>query len=416
MVVFLYAQRVNTRTPTFGRALGRTTITAHDSTCRVLPDGRQAETWTTDRSLRDPLLHHQAAAFHPSLMLVGGGRTKGSRPRMSERRPRLERMFVPRAAGQTPRGVGHMVFTDGVTRSHYNQIMRADNLSPRSMACLCGHQRNILGISMKKTVAEPCLRRPTDRATSLPVGAPRPRQGTTTDRLRSASGNPLPLRTGTAHYSHVMVDTVAVARQLIRIVAADPGLPLYVRREAGSLESMVSAKPDLVLDNLEALRKRVIPDLALLPPAGDYARCISVDVFWDHHIKPERRELFASDARVYRRYLESVTDPAHAISSDLRDSRVIVPAAHSWLVPFDQIAVLDGTMTKSHLQIDEEPPYIVMAFPVSKMQACGVEIRPPRGVDAIPSRLVRWSRQGVPNERIDQDIPTAALGHLEWRP
>lgn len=61
-------------------------------------------------------------------------------------------------------------------------------------------------------------------------------------------------------------------------------------------------------------------------------------------------------------------------------------------------------------------PYIVMTLAVRKMQASGVEIRVPRGVDAIPSRLVRWSREGVPNERIDQDIPTAALGRLEWRP
>lgn len=157
-----------------------------------------------------------------------------------------------------------------MTRDHYNQVMRADNRSPRLIACLCGHQPNIRGISAKYTVAEPCLRRPSDRTTGLPVCVGRPWRTASTDRLRSASGNPLPLRRGTAHYSHVMVDTVAVARQLIRIVAADPGLPRYVRREAGSLESLVSAKPDLVLDNLEALRKRVIPDLALLPPTGDY--------------------------------------------------------------------------------------------------------------------------------------------------
>lgn len=57
-----------------------------------------------------------------------------------------------------------------------------------------------------------------------------------------------------------------------------------------------------------------------------------------------------------------------------------------------------------------------MTFPAGKMQASGVEIRAPRGVDAIPNRLVWWSSEGVPNERIDQDIPTAALGRLEWRP
>lgn len=119
---------------------------------------------------------------------------------------------------------------------------------------------------------------------------------------------------------------------------------------------MVSSKPDLVLDNLEALRELVIPDLALVRPTVDYARCVSVDVFWDYHMNPGRREFFTNDARVYRRYLEASTDPVHVIRRDLRDSEILVPAAHSWLVPSDQIAGLDGTTTKSHLQIDDDPP------------------------------------------------------------
>ena len=31
-------------------------------------------------------------------------------------------------------------------------------------------------------------------------------------------------------------------------------------------------------------------------------------------------------------------------------------------------------------------------------------------------RFVRWSPGGVPGERIDKDIPLAALGGMEWRP
>ena len=66
------------------------------------------------------------------------------------------------------------------------------------------------------------------------------------------------MRTAAGHYPPIMVNAGAVARQLIQIVAADPGLPRYLRREASSLESLVSSKPGLVLDNLEALRERVI--------------------------------------------------------------------------------------------------------------------------------------------------------------
>ena len=316
---------------------------------------------------------------------------------------------------------------DRMIRDHCNQVMRAQNPWTRPITCLRGDRYNVLWSAVTRTIAEIRLHRPPVRtsrrkcpnhtmSTGLPECAERSRQATPADRLRSPLGNPLPVRTAAGHYAPIVVNTAVLARQLIQIVATDPGLPRYLRREASSLESLVSSKPDLVLDNLEALRQRAIPDLPLVAATGDYARCVSVDVFWDYHMNPGRREFFANDARVYRRHLESVADPVHVIRRDLRDDEVLVPAAHSWLVPSDQIAALDGVQTKSHLQIDDDPPYIVMTFPVMKMQAFGVEIRAPRGVDAIPNRLVRWSLGGVPNERIDQDIPTSALGSLEWKP
>ena len=316
---------------------------------------------------------------------------------------------------------------DRMIRDHCNHVMRVENLWIHPITYLRGDRWNVLVSAATRTIAEFRPHRPPVRtnrrecsnhrmSAGLHMCAEQSRRATRADRLRSPWGNPLPKRTATSHYSHIMDSAVAVARQLIRIVATDPGLPRYLRREASSLEPLVSSKPELVVDNLEALRQRVIPDLALVHPTADYARCVSVDVFWDYHMNPGRREFFANDARVYRRHLESAADPVQVIRRDLSDDEVLVPAAHSWLVPSDQIAALDGAQTKSHLQVDDDPPYIVMTFPVAKMQAYGVEIRVPRGVDAIPSRLVQWSRGGVPNERIDQDIPTSALGGLEWRP
>lgn len=35
---------------------------------------------------------------------------------------------------------------------------------------------------------------------------------------------------------------------------------------------------------------------------------------------------------------------------------------------------------------------------------------------SVPARHVQWSPGGVPDERIDLDIPHAALGGIEWRP
>ena len=50
------------------------------------------------------------------------------------------------------------------------------------------------------------------------------------------------------------------------------------------------------------------------------------------------------------------------------------------------------------------------------MRAAGVEVREPRGLDVVPGRFLQWVAGDVAGERIDEDIPVAALGGLEWRP
>lgn len=195
----------------------------------------------------------------------------------------------------------------------------------------------------------------------------------------------------------------------------DPGLPGLVRREADLLKPLVATKPVLVWERLEELRLSILSDLPLIPPTADYARCVSVEVFWRYHLRSARRGLFRT-AELYKRHLESLENPAERIWQDLKEAEPLVPAPHSWLIPVSRISGLDGAHTKLRLRIDQYPPYIVMVFPVSKMKANGVEIREPRGVDVVPGRLVRWSPGDVLDERIDQDIPTGALGAMWWRP
>ena len=179
--------------------------------------------------------------------------------------------------------------------------------------------------------------------------------------------------------------------------------------------SLVTTKPDLVWERLKEVRREILPDLALVSPTIDYSRCVSVQVFWRYHLRPARRGVFRT-GELYRRYLESLGNPVEAIWNDLRDDTVLIPADHSWLVPVFRISDLDGAGTRTRLRINDEQPYIVMVFPVERMCAAGVEVREPRGIDVIPSRLLQWSSGDVPDERIDQDIPTAALGGIEWRP
>ena len=211
-----------------------------------------------------------------------------------------------------------------------------------------------------------------------------------------------------------MVDTIEEAHRLIRIVADDPGLPRHVRRRALDLGQLAASEPRLVWERLGRLRETVIPDLPVEIPAVDYARCVSIPVFWRHHLRPARQDFFDT-AEDYRRYLEASADPAGAAGRDLVGG-ILIPAKNSWLIPATDIAGLDGLAIRSRLLIDDDPPYLVMIFPADRTGVSGVRLREPRGVDAIPSRLLRWSPGGVPDERIDQDIPSDALGGLEWRP
>ena len=211
-----------------------------------------------------------------------------------------------------------------------------------------------------------------------------------------------------------MVNVVAQARQLVRIVANDASLPRFARQQANELVGLAGSQPDLVLDKLEGLRRQVVPCLPMERPTCDYARCVPVATFWLHHIRPERRALFASPED-YRFHIESGADPAATARRDLGDGR-LVPAENSWLVPVDRISGLDGVNIKSRLKLDGAPPYIVMVLSVERMNASGVAVREPRGVDVIPRRFTTWLPGDVPGERIDQDIPVAALEALEWRP
>ena len=212
-----------------------------------------------------------------------------------------------------------------------------------------------------------------------------------------------------------VLDQVTLARELIRIVSNDAGLPRFVRRRAAGLQGLASSQPTLVFDGLEALRQQVVPDLALEQPTCDYARCISVEAFWQHNLLPERRVTFVT-AKDYLHWLKLQADPAAAAHNDISTGD-IVPAPHSWLVPATSIVGLNGRSLRARLKLNSsDPPYLVFVFPVAKLDAAGVEVREPRGIDTVPARHVQWSSGDVPDERIDQDIPYVALGRIEWRP
>ena len=176
---------------------------------------------------------------------------------------------------------------------------------------------------------------------------------------------------------------------------------------------LARSQPERVLGQLEELRLEVVPALPVEPAGCDYARCVPVTTFWRHHIRAEIHATYIR-AEDYRRHLEVQPDPAQAARSHLRGG-TLVPAPHSWLIPAEQLAGLSGRQLMGRLKLGAEPPYIVMVLPVDDLRTSGVTVREPRGIDAVPGRFRDWRPGDVPEERIDQDIPAAALGRLEWR-
>ena len=211
-----------------------------------------------------------------------------------------------------------------------------------------------------------------------------------------------------------MLDAVTGARDLIRIVVNDPGVPAAGRRRAGDLESMAASEPTIVLERLEKLRSEVVPTLPSWPPQCDYARCVPVERFWRYHIRPSVRDVF-EDGEDYRVYLEDSADPAAVARAHLPGG-VLVEAPYSWLVPANLIAGKGGSHIKRLLNVNDEPPYLVMNFPQEAMRDAGVLVREPCGLDTVPGKQTQWSSGDVPDERIDQDIPLSALGSLRWQP
>ncbi|WP_419943748.1 hypothetical protein [Candidatus Poriferisodalis sp.] len=214
-----------------------------------------------------------------------------------------------------------------------------------------------------------------------------------------------------------MTDVAAEVQQLVQIVVNDAALPLCVRREAATLAGLAGRQPGRACERLEDLRTRVLPDLALHEPERDYARCVSVETFWRHHLRPDRKPYFRADHRPYLGYLLSQPDPAVAIRADLSTATTLIPAEFSWLVPLDHLAGLDGPAIARRLQLrGSMQPFVVFVFPLGRLLQSGVTAREPRGIDTIPAKLLQWTPGGVSGERIDRSIPLVALGGVQWRP
>lgn len=212
-----------------------------------------------------------------------------------------------------------------------------------------------------------------------------------------------------------MADRATQARELSRITSNDRGLDPSVRERAGVCALLCAGnQPALAMKRLTELYEETAPDLPTTPPQVDYARCIGILSFWRFNLAPDIKTAFPNYAN-YRRFIESDANPAMLLTRHL-GAGPLAPAKHSWLIPAQAIAGLTADLTKRRLNFEHQPPYVVMIFSITRMRAVDLQVREPCSIDAIPQRLTHWRPGDVPDERIDHEIPRAALERLEWRP
>lgn len=210
-----------------------------------------------------------------------------------------------------------------------------------------------------------------------------------------------------------MLHSAITAQKLAHNVCSDTGLPKNVRQEAENLLWSTGQHPDRVIERLDVLRVEITPQLITKSATISYARCVSIETFYNHHLAYEIYDVFRTPSD-YRNFISSLSDPDVQLLDDLREG-ILIPAKYSWLVPYDYIKRSTATQIKTRLNFKQAPPYVVMVFTVDSLLKAGVKIREPRGTDTIPRRHTEWSPNNVKGERIDSNIPRTALKNIKWR-
>ena len=209
-------------------------------------------------------------------------------------------------------------------------------------------------------------------------------------------------------------DLTYTVNALIDLIRRDKSLGSSTKRKARACSKFVASNPQEAINRLEGLYAATAPTLVRAPPDDDYARVISLYDFWRYNLSDAARTGYTHFAH-YARVVQQQRNPNVLLHQHL-DQRRLFPARHSWMAPKALIKGKPGTEIKELLRLTHDPPYVVMTLSRHKMDQNDVTIRKPVSLDAIPGRLLQWDRGDVPGERVDGDIPYAALGSLAWMP
>ena len=203
-------------------------------------------------------------------------------------------------------------------------------------------------------------------------------------------------------------------RELIRILTSDTLLNPRIHAAARRLRHVRALNAAAALGQLDRLHRVAVACLPTQAPTVEYARVVGLNEFYEFNLSPARKEFFTTPAG-YIDHVSTTKHPETALMNDV-GTQDAVDAEHAWILPYSYLEGLNGIEAKTLLRFDQAPPYAVMVFSVVKMVANNVQVRDPCGLDAIPERILDWFPGNVPDEKINSDIPRAALDRIAWLP
>lgn len=218
------------------------------------------------------------------------------------------------------------------------------------------------------------------------------------------------------------VNSLAVATLLLTAIADDAESPVTAREEARlSITAGLPADELTVQLELDRIYNRAVNELDYLyePPVGALSKAVVVRTFLSFYADRDTRAEWGLLPREYGDYVARSADPDGMVSADVCHDAdaLLIPRAHSWLIPSDSLTGLDGDEVCTLLRLpDATPPLVILNFPLERSVPGGVMVRPPVWLDTLPARDAVWRPGAVIGEKVDRDVRRNCCGGAEWRP
>lgn len=218
----------------------------------------------------------------------------------------------------------------------------------------------------------------------------------------------------------VLSAPVSTVEKLRRVLEANLDDPRLIACSA-ELFALDPGHPDAA-DALRRFYEAHIDDVRSdgRPPDADLTKFVPIDRFVVYYANADVRAeyLFGSPRDAYEREISAETDPAQRLTADLPvdQDATLIDACYSWMIPTGAVDGFTADSIVARLRLQASAPLVALDMPTDDASAAGVRVRPPCGIDTIPSMDETWVQGAVPEELIDENVLRRACVGARWLP